>query len=485
MEETGNDIKPCNDDRSEEKYRRYYEERFRSIVEASPTGMHLYHLRSDGIMYLTGANPAADKILGIPHAPLVGKTINEAFPNLEFTGIPELYRKVATGETSIQTFEIPYEDKRFSGYYVVQVFRIAPENIVAAFTDITTRRQTEEALRRSEIEYRDTLDSLPDCIYVVDRHNRIVMVNAVLKKEMGDCGVGPDCVGQVLVPGMPFISEMTMKSIHEVFDTGMQSVSESKLNHQGRTIFAEISKVPIFKDGITEKVVVMIRDRSKEKEVEELMRRSSAQKEVLLREIHHRVKNNLAIVISLLNFQLRNNATAEFRGLILDVQMRIRSMAMIHENLYRSENLDRIPLATYIESLAYMILNAFSGHRISLIRKLEPVDVSIETALPIGLIINELITNACKYAFPDGMPGELTIALSHGPGDHCLLVVEDNGIGLPVTTNMDTEKSIGLYIVRLLVDQIEGSVTVTRNQGTTFTFAFRNIIRKEFPEKGN
>jgi two-component sensor histidine kinase len=244
-------------------------------------------------------------------------------------------------------------------------------------------------------------------------------------------------------------------------------------------LHAEITRVPILKDGKVTKVILMIRDRSKESEIEDLKRRSTEQKEVLLREIHHRVKNNLAIVISLLNFQLRNNSNTELTRMIIDIQMRIRSMALIHEHLYRSENLDRIPLAAYIESLTYMIITTFSGHRINLVKKLDQMDVSIETALPIGLIINELLTNAFKYAFPGGAEGEITLTLIKLEDEMCALVVEDNGVGLPVTSSMDSEKSLGLYIVRLLVEQLDGTVEIVRGKGTSFRIRFRNLLPRK------
>jgi two-component sensor histidine kinase len=104
--------------------------------------------------------------------------------------------------------------------------------------------------------------------------------------------------------------------------------------------------------------------------------------------------------------------------------------------------------------------------------------VSIETALPIGLIINELLTNAFKYAFPDGTPGRVRIFLQRGEGENCSLRVEDNGIGLPESYTADAEKSLGLYIVRLLAEQLDGSVEIIRNNGTTFRVGFRNILAR-------
>jgi PAS domain S-box-containing protein len=386
---------------------------------------------------------------------------------------------VAKNEIGPQAFEIGYSDQRFSGFYYVHVFRTGPMEIAVDFINITERKHMEEALRRSEIEYRDTLDSLPDWIYVVDEQYKIAMVNAALKSEMISHGLTPECIGVEIVPDFPFISHTTLDEIKQVFNTGVVSVSEQKIELKGQPMHAEITRVPILKDGRVVKVILMIRDRSKEKEIEELKQRNTEQKEVLLREIHHRVKNNLAIVISLLNFQLRNNTNEELNRMIIDIQMRIRSMALIHEHLYRSENLDRIPLATYIESLAYMILTAFSGHRINLVKDLDIMDVSIETALPIGLIINELLTNAFKYAFPNGSEGNIHVTLKKEEDQMCSLIVEDNGIGLPASSTMASEKSLGLYIVGLLVEQLDGTVRIVRDNGTSFHIRFRNLVLRK------
>ncbi|MDP1622045.1 MAG: PAS domain S-box protein [Bacteroidales bacterium] len=458
------------------------EEKFRSIVESSPTGMLFYQLDNSDNLILTGANPAADNILGISHKTLIGSTILEAFPNLASTGIPELYKKVATGDTGSQYFEIPYEDERFSGYYTVHVFRTGSRTIAVDFSDITRRRQMEEALRHSEIEYRDTLNSMPDWIYVVDEHYKIALVNSALTQELIRQGFKPDCLGMEIGHKFPFITGKAIKTVKLVFSTGNVSVSEQKVDLAGSKHHVEITCAPILKNDKVVKVILMIRDRSKEKEIEELKRRNAEQKEVLLREIHHRVKNNLAIVISLLNFQLRNNTNGELARIIIDIQMRIRSMALIHENLYRSENIDRIPLTNYIDALVYMIINTYSGQHIKLERHLDPMEVCIETALPIGLIVNELLTNSFKYAFPAGGQGVIHIRLKKEDDQMCTLVVEDNGVGLPESISMDSEKSIGLYIVHLLVEQLEGTLKIDRNNGTSFEIRFRNIVRKKKPQ---
>jgi two-component sensor histidine kinase len=387
-----------------------------------------------------------------------------------------MYCDVACGKIGPQSFEIPYEDERFSGYFNVHVFQTGSQSIAVDFTDITSRRHMEEALKRSEIEYRDTLDSLPDWMYVVDDKFNIVMLNASMQQEIIRQGFYQDLVGSLLKVIPPMVEPSDISEIESVFVSGQISITERIFDLAARPAYGVMTLVPILKDGHVMKVVVIIRDKSKEKEIEELKQRNADQKEVLLREIHHRVKNNLAIVISLLNFQLRSNTSSELSKMIIDIQMRIRSMALIHEHLYRSDTLDRIPLDAYIESLAQKILTTFSGHRIRLENDLEHIDVSIETALPIGLIINELLTNAFKYAFPAGTSGVVSIILKHTGQGNCLIIVRDNGIGLPSTIRTDSEKSLGLYIVNLLTEQLEGTLQISTHQGTTFNLNFINRL---------
>ncbi len=468
-------VRDISERKQAEEALRQSEEKFRRIVESSPTAMYFYHLEPGGRLILTGANPASDIIIGISHTSMLGKTIEEAFPSLADSDIPDIYRKVARNELGPQSFETGYADERFDGYYYVHVFRTGQDEIAVDFIDITARKQTEEALRHSEIEYRDTLDSLPDWIYVVDKDYKIVMVNAEMKKELIRQGLTPDCRGSDITQNFPFISQQAIREIELVFSTGVLNTGEQTLRLNGKNLYTEFTSAPIFKDDKVEKVILMIRDRSREKEMEEMKRRNAEQKEMLLREIHHRVKNNLAIVISLLDFQLKNNNNGTLARMIIDIQMRIRSMSLIHEHLYRSEDLDQIPLASYLESLAYMVATTFGAYRIKLVQDLDAMDSSIEIALPIGLIINELLTNAFKYAFPGQASGEIHLLLKKVEDKGYSIVVEDNGIGLPLTATMDSEKSLGLYIVGLLVEQISGTLEIVRNNGTSFHITFPEI----------
>ncbi len=214
--------------------------------------------------------------------------------------------------------------------------------------------------------------------------------------------------------------------------------------------------------------------------IEEELKQASEQKLIMLKEIHHRVKNNMAIVISMLNMQMRQVDDPNLKRVISDIEMRIRSMALIHEHLYRSDDLDRIRLHEYLKSLTTIVLSSYSSHRTNLETDFEPLDVSIETALPIGLITNELLTNSIKYAFPENQGGTIKVRLSQANGE-IFLTISDNGIGLQKDFQLDDQKTLGMFIVRLLVEQLNGGIHLESTEGTAFTINFPvTPIRKLF-----
>lgn len=344
--------------------------------------------------------------------------------------------------------------------------------------EIEQKNQAEAKLKHSEILYHNTLNSIPDWIYVVDTDLRIVLINSALESEHHRQGYPADTLGKKLTRVYPYMPQSTIDEIRHVFKTGEILVGEQKFFLRDKSIFGETQKVPIFKGNEVVQVMTILRDRSKAKELEELKQRNAEQKEVMLREIHHRVKNNLAIVISLLNMQLRRNNDPELTRVIHDIEMRIRSMALIHEHLYRSENLDRIPLDNYLNALIQIIMTAFPGNSVIQEIDLEAVEASIETALPLGLIVNELLTNAYKYAFPGKRAGIIQIGLKTSEKSMNSLTIRDNGIGLPRDFSINSEKSLGMFIVKLLVEQLDGSITVSNSGGTGFVIEFRNEITR-------
>lgn len=216
--------------------------------------------------------------------------------------------------------------------------------------------------------------------------------------------------------------------------------------------------------------------------IEERMRDSLEEKEVLLREIHHRVKNNMQVISSLLNLQSGTLADRRYREMFDDSKNRIRAMALVHEKLYQTQDIAKIDINDYISSLAsglFMFYGVSASH-IELSIDAADIVLGIDTAIPCGLIINELLTNALKYAFPDGRKGMIRIAVKKdegaiNSGTMYTLSVKDNGIGLQEGFDFRDSKSLGLLLVTSLAEhQLQGSMNVTRQNGTEFHIIFRD-----------
>lgn len=242
------------------------------------------------------------------------------------------------------------------------------------------------------------------------------------------------------------------------------------------------TNIELLKDekGNPKEIFGIIQDITKRKKIEENLKQSLKDKEILISEIHHRVKNNLQIIVSLLGLQesyIKNDAIAF--NVLKESQNRVISMAMIHEMLYQSPNLSQIDFSDYIKNLISHINYSYGSKNINIKLKTEPIDLNIETAIPLGLIINELVSNSLKYAFPNNQKGKITISLSPENKEYTL-IINDNGIGLP--QNMDfknTESSLGLQLVNLLVAQLEGNIELNKNKGTKYTIKFKEIPCKK------
>ncbi len=215
-------------------------------------------------------------------------------------------------------------------------------------------------------------------------------------------------------------------------------------------------------------------------QVEAQLQASLREKEAMLQEIHHRVKNNLQIVTSLLNLQAERAQDSRLAAILRDSQNRVRSMAYIHERLYRSPDLAQIDFAEYTRALADHLLNSYQSEdqrtvdvRVEIG---EDAHLSVDTAIPCGLIVNELVSNALKHAFPPGWktPGLVTIAMQQTPHGY-MLKVQDNGVGLPADLDVRRAHSLGLELVTILAQQLGGALKIDRDAGTAFTITFARL----------
>jgi two-component sensor histidine kinase/sensor domain CHASE-containing protein len=225
-----------------------------------------------------------------------------------------------------------------------------------------------------------------------------------------------------------------------------------------------------------DEVLVLVRDVTADRRAEEAQR-----KEILLKEIHHRVKNNLQVISSLLDLQARAARDGETRRLLSESQGRVRSMALIHERLYGSGS-EAVNFADYARDLATHVRHSLSGDsgRIAVAVDVEDVPLDMDVAVPCGLIINELLTNAMKHAFPNGRSGSIAVSLRRRPGGSLELRIADDGIGLPNGVDPDNPASLGLRIVKILAAQVRGVLGVERGQadgrGTVFSLVFPDPV---------
>jgi two-component sensor histidine kinase len=200
------------------------------------------------------------------------------------------------------------------------------------------------------------------------------------------------------------------------------------------------------------------------------LRAALREKEVLLKEIHHRVKNNLQVTSSLLRLQSAHIKDPQARELFVESQHRIHSMALVHEKLYQAPDLARVDVRDYAHSLALLLCRAYGADpsRVTVTLASERLLLGIDTAVPVGLILNELVSNCLKHAFADGRPGHIAITIADGAS--WSIAVADDGVGLPPTLDLDRIPSLGLQLVWTLADQLRGAIEVTRGDpGTTFT----------------
>ncbi len=221
----------------------------------------------------------------------------------------------------------------------------------------------------------------------------------------------------------------------------------------------------------------LLRSIEERKRAEEIISRSLKEKEVLLKEIHHRVKNNMQVIYSLLSLQEDSIDDKNIQALFKESRNRVYTMAMIHEKLYQSEDLSHIDFREYLQNLVLDISETYMRNDVRLSVDMESIHLDVNAGIPCGLIVNELITNSLKYAFPEGRKGEIRVGINRNAKGEYVLFVADNGIGFPDAEDFYKSSSLGLQLVNMLTKQLGGSVLLSRAGGTMFTVTF--------PEKNN
>lgn len=258
---------------------------------------------------------------------------------------------------------------------------------------------------------------------------------------------------------------------------------EERCFHKSGTVVWVFLSVSLVRDakGKPLYLIAQIEDITERRRADEQIKSSLREKEVLLKEIHHRVKNNLQVISSLLRLQSGYVKDSSTQELFRESQYRVRSMALIHEKLYKSQDLARIDFNEYLLSLVAMLFRSYGTHSqlVNLETHIDQVFLNIDTAIPVGLLINELVSNSLKYAFPNHRAGIIRIDFQKGLNDEFILGFRDDGVGLPEEFDLDNIPTLGLRLVKILASQIGGKLTFHRNGGTEFTVTFREQKEKD------
>jgi PAS domain S-box-containing protein len=355
------------------------------------------------------------------------------------------------------------------------------------FLEIFTLRiksmQQAAKLLESEERYRDLFENATDLIQSTTPDGHFIYVNRAWRGTLGYSEkevreltfsdiVHPDSQTQGMEVFNRLISGEKVERIETVFVT-----------KRGKKVVVEGSVSCRYKDGKPISTRGIFRDISARHRAHEKIKEALREKEVLLKEIHHRVKNNLQIIVSLLSLQSEYIEDKQALDVYKNSQERVRAMALIHEKLYESKDLVKVDFHEYIQSLITYLFDSYSLKTEQVLLKIQIDDVSlnIETAIPLGLLINELVSNSLKHAFPSGRKGALLVNLWEIEDEEYdyTLIVEDNGVGLPDSLDFQDSNSLGMVLVYSLVKRLKGVIDLDRKDGARFTVKFKKLVYKK------
>ena len=432
--------------------------------------------------------------------------------------IPQLYegkyRKSDVAEEGYEATDFfPHLGKKGKWLrYVAAPIRNYQQKIIGAIEtleDITDLMDAQHSLRESENRYRTLIDQLPDFV-IVHRNGILLYVNPAATKNFGyerqnvigksiTLFIAPEyhdmakmavirrmageevppyemtimdhdgTIHSILVNGTQVMYEGEPASLNVLTDITVIKEAEGVIRRANEDLERRVAERT---ESLTRTNIQLEQEIKARTAAEREIQRSLEEKDLLLREIHHRVKNNLQIIASMLNLQSRTIKDENVLSAIRDSQSRVRAMALVHERIYRSHNIGEIDLRDYLQ---YMVQQLFMFHniphtKITLTFTMDPITTDIDTIVPIGLIINEMVSNSLKHAFPGERKGSIIIEGSNPSPDLLRFAYRDDGVGIPDDVDWKNPTSLGLRLISSLVEQCSGEITMERDGGTVFAF---------------
>ncbi|MEI7989055.1 MAG: PAS domain S-box protein [Chloroflexota bacterium] len=471
---------------SEEDYRVLFESMVQGVVYQNADGM------------ITYGNPAAERILGVSLDQMQGRTsLDQRWRAIHEDGSDfpgETHPSMMAMKTGKNIKDVvmgiyhPLEGK-FHWININAVPQFMPGEDKAyrnfsTFEDITERKLLQDSLRKREREVITLIENAPDMIERFDTDLREIYANQEATKQLGISL--ENLIGKTpLETGIPNYQQS------EYFEQMLKKTLEMGIAQEVWQIFSDppeqrylLTHIVPERDqhGNIESLLTISRDFTEHKRMEMALQNTLIEKEALLHENHHRVKNNLQVITSLLGLQMSQIHDPEDKVLFEESRNRIQMIAMVHETLVQSNNMAQIYMKDYVGKLTSFVYQSFGAPAyINIELMCENVQLNIDQAMPIGLITNELFTNAFKYAFPEGQPGTIKISLDYlDAEDHksaeVLLTVADDGVGLPAGWDIKQSGALGLSLVQILTRQLHGTLLVeSQGGGTSFSVRFRKM----------
>ncbi len=425
-------------------------------------------------------------LVALAMASLLSQKINAAFELLMQVS-SDLPAKIGSGESVVWP-----QSGLCEAAQMIANFKEVSETLKKKFVESTDMNATLEqrvvertiSLQESEARYRELFEAESDAIVLVDNQSgQILEANnaaaelyqydhdEMLTKKNTDFSAEPEQTRQISVHGLASSSGLPVKI-------------PLRLHHKkdGTVFPVEITGRFFMLQGRSVHIAA-IRDITERKQAEELLRQALKEKEVLIKEVHHRVKNNMQVIYSLLNLQAKGITDETIRTMFEESRNRVNSMALIHEKLYQAKDLSHIDFKEYLQSLIQGIANTYSRHEITLsVEMATDIALDVNIGIPCGLIVNELVSNSLKHAFPAGQAGTVRVGLGQeGPEGAYLLTVSDNGIGCPAGLDFKNTSSLGLQLVNVLTGQLHGTISLKQTAGSEFSITFPNSTK----DRGN
>jgi len=477
-------VRDITERKKAEEALRESEEKFRSLFESMLNGFAYCKILVDednrpvDFVHLE-VNDAWERSIGLRREDVIGNKITEVIPGIKEskTDLISIYGGVAlTGEAT--KFDLCFDPLR--KLFTVSVYSPSKGYFVAVFEDITERKRAEETLKKSRDAYKATFESTGTAMLIGEEDTTISIINTEFETL---CGYSKEEV-EGKKSWIEFLVKADLERMKDYHHLRMVDPNAAPPHYE----FQFIDKQGNVKDILitlalipgTKKTVGSLLEITERKRAEEQLKAAVRDKELLIREVHHRVKNNLQVISSLLDMSSLRTRSQPAQDLITNARSKIHSIAIIHSQLYASDRFEEVDMESHVRELVSYLLQIYAGaEHITPLVEVAAVKLQIDQAVPYAIVLNELISNALQHAFIGREKGTIRVSVERLAEGTLLTTVKDDGIGISPEVDIADADTLGLKLVRNVVQkQLKGKVRIKRNKGTEFIVEFKPLEKE-------